>query len=412
MDRLGTGTAVGARTGTARGAARGAGPVAAAACVTLLGGAWAWALAATSTWAVHAGEARALGPGHTPDLPGEGEIALVSHDVRLAALAALWCASALLLAPPRAARAARATRRRVPASAPVRVRLAAWLGAGAALVAANALLGPAVDGRSPAPAAALVLLATAAGTALGAAVGAAAGAARGRAGRAGAGAPAAAAADGERWWWLAAAGALAAATACVAVLQGLSTPRYVPWAPGELHTANALVTLVLLAVSAACALGCAGTTADPLPRPARAALVLVPSAAAALLLLDPAELLLRAREQPEVTGPALVAALAPFALVAGPGRRAPSRRRTWTTALVLTALAGLAAVALPVLAPAVLAGGFLGLALTAPAGAYVGYDGVPVTGAGGPWALGALVVLTVLTGPGGDETPTARPAPS
>ncbi|WP_337062546.1 hypothetical protein [Kineococcus sp. G2] len=349
----------------------------------LVGGALSWALTATAMSAVHAAEARALGPGHTPEMPGEDELALVAHDVRLAAMAAMWCALPLL---PAHRAGWRGTR-----PAPV----ASWLGAGAALVVANATLGRAVDGRSPALAAVLVLAAVAAGAAVGALL------ARGRR----AGRPAAPTAAGVRWWWLAGSGTLAAGTAAAASVQGLGSERYAAFTPQELATANALVTLTLLLVSGACAAAlrpATGAGRTPSARTpgalVRAAPVVAPTALAAVLLLNPGGVVPGARDLPWAVGPALVAALAPFLLAAGPGLRAPSRRRVLTTALVLTGLGVVSTVALPVLAPVIVVGGVLGLTLTAPAGAYVNYDGLPMTGAGGLLALGALTVLLVLTG--------------
>ncbi|WP_432504292.1 hypothetical protein [Kineococcus arenarius] len=368
----------------------------------LVGGAWAWALAATATSAVQAAEARALGPGHTAAMPGEDELVLLAHDVRLAAMAALWCALPLLLThPPVLPRRPGAG----PGGRRTRPPFAAWVGAGVAIVLANALLGPVVDAGPPALAAVLLLAAVAAGTAAGAAAGTGL--------RSGA-----APSTGARWWWLTGSGALAAGTAWTALAQDLDGERYAPFLPQQVAGANALAVLVLLATSAAAALAAARAApprTDPVPRRAalpHPALAVVPTALAAVLLLDPAGVLPNAWSDPWRMGPALVAALAPFPLVAGPGLRAPSRRRVGTTALVLVAVAALSTVALPVLAAVVVVGGMLGLLITAPAGAYVNYDGLPMTGAGGLVALGALVVLVVLTGERGERgTPAAQRSP-
>ncbi|WP_432494320.1 hypothetical protein [Kineococcus auxinigenes] len=367
----------------------------------LAGGAWAWALAATAMSAVHAAEARALGPGHTPDMPGEDELALAAHDVRLAAMAAMWCALPLLLARPSAL-----PRRTGPGGRRTAAPFAAWAGAGVAIALANALLGPTVDTRPPALAAVLVLAAVAAGTAAGAAAGSALH--RGPA-----------PSEGALWWWLTGSGALAAGTAWAALAQDLNSERYAAFLPRQVPDANAVAVLVLLATSGAGALAAGSISerasgrvrrnAHPL---LRAALVVVPTTVAAVLMLDPTGLLPDAWSDTWRTGPALVAALAPLFLIAGPGLRAPSRRRVSTTALVLVAVAALSTVALPLLAPVVLVGGVLGLVFTAPAGAYIGYDGLPMTGAGGLLALGALVVLVVLTGErDGQEAPAPQRSP-
>ncbi|WP_432534247.1 hypothetical protein [Kineococcus arenarius] len=369
----------------------------------LAGGAWAWALAATATSAVQAAEARALGPGHTAAMPGEDELALLAHDVRLAAMAALWCALPLLLTHP-------SVLPRRPGAGPGGPRtgppFAPWVGAGVAIVLANALLGPAVDAGPPALAAVLVLAAVAAGTAAGAAAGTGL-------------RPGPAPSAGARWWWLTGSGALAAGTAWTALVQDLDGERYAPFLPQQVAGANALAVLVLLATSAAGALA-AGSSSEGAgagaPRRVRSlprtALAVVPTALAAVLLLDPAGVLPDAWSDPWRVGPALVAALAPFPLIAGPGLRAPSRRRVGTTALVLVAVAALSTVALPVLAPVIVVGGMLGLLLTAPAGTYVNYDGLPMTGAGGLVALGALVVLVVLTGERSERgAPAAQRSP-
>jgi len=101
----------------------------AAGALVAAAGAASWALAATSMAAVQAAEARALGPGHTAEVPGEDELALVAHDARLAALVVVACGLAIALA-----------------RLPRRVATAAWLGGAVALVVANATLGRAVDG--------------------------------------------------------------------------------------------------------------------------------------------------------------------------------------------------------------------------------------------------------------------------
>ncbi|WP_369069059.1 hypothetical protein [Kineococcus terrestris] len=349
----------------------------------LLAPALAWALAATSAGAVRAGETAALGPEHTPDLPGGGELSLAAHDVRLAALVALWCALALLLAP------AAGTRARPRGS------VAAWVGGGLALAVANALLGPVVDGRSPALAAGLLLAAAALGALAAAGAGAALPGGPRAARAAGTARPDG---TGHRWWWLTAAGALAAATAPLLALQGLSTPAWSPYVPAGLRASATLVTAALLLTAAACAATrpSGRTAGTPAPAPGvRAACVLVPVAVAALLLLDPVAL--RLREQAWVAGPALVAALAPLVLLTGPGRREPSRRRVRTSAVVLAGLAAAAVPALPALGLVVVVGGFGGLLVTGPAGAVVGYDGLPLTGGGVLLAAGALAVLAGLT---------------
>lgn len=91
-------------------------------------GSVAWALAATSMTAVHAAEARALGPGHTADMPGEDELALVAHDARLASMIAVACGLAVIVA-----------------ALPWRSAASGWLSGVAAVVIANATLGRVVD---------------------------------------------------------------------------------------------------------------------------------------------------------------------------------------------------------------------------------------------------------------------------
>ena len=110
-------------------------------------GSFAWALAATSMAAVHAAEARALGPGHTPEMPGEDELALLAHDARLAAMIVIACGLAV-----------------VAAGLPRRSAVPGWLGGVVAVVIANATLGRVVDDGSVLLAAgALVLVTGAAG---------------------------------------------------------------------------------------------------------------------------------------------------------------------------------------------------------------------------------------------------------
>lgn len=315
-------------------------------------GAWAWALAATSMAAVQAAEARALGPGHTADMPGEDELALVAHDARLAAMVVVVCGVLVGLS-----------------TLPRRAALVGSTGAAAAAVVANALLGPVVDGGSVALAAvALALVAGVAGVVgvLGARVGAARVPTRARPSR----------------LPLVLAAALAAGTLPVLVLQGVTSDRYVDWVPADLATANPATALGL-------AVAAVGASALLARRRADVVLAVLAPLAALAVLVEPAGAAWQVREALWVPGVVLGLAAAPTLLAT---RRSPRGRAL--TATALAAAVGVMALVPHVLLVAVLPGGMLGLVVTGPAGAYVNYDGLPVVGGG--LVLAALLVLLVL----------------
>ena len=316
-------------------------------------GSLAWALAATSMTAVHAAEARALGPGHTAEMPGEDELALVAHDARLAAMIVVACGLAVTVAalPPRSA-------------AP------GWLGGMAAMVIANAALGRVVDGGSVLLAAGGLILVT--------------GAAGGVAGLVAARRHNAQEADADKHSLLVMASVLAAGTLPMLFLQGMGSPRYVEWVPADLATSN-LVTAMALAVAAvAAAVLLARSTVGVV-------LGVVLPVAALMVLLEPSGSSWQVRDGAWVVGVVLVLASAPLVLAAAAGRSC-SRRCRAVTGTVLLASGGLLAAVPQLLVPPILVGGMLGLVVTAPAGAYVNYDGLPVIG-GGVLIAAALYTL-------------------
>ncbi|WP_432538016.1 hypothetical protein [Kineococcus arenarius] len=337
----------------------------ATACVgagIVLLGAVAWALAATSMTAVQAAEARALGSGHTAEMPGEDELALLAHDARLAAMILVAAGLALALT---------AVTRRVAASW--------WLGAVLAVVIANAALAPVVDGGSMLLAAgALVLVAAAGG----------AGAHRVSTRRRG---DQEASVDGQ--WFLVGAGVLAAGTLPVLVAQGMGSQRYREWVPGDLAMANVVTALGLAAVVAVAAVLLARSTLDVV-------LGVVLPAAALVVLLQRSGSWWQVREAGWVLGVVLVLAYAPLVLAAAAtstsiaGRTA--RRRRVVAAVVLAVLGGLFAAVPQLLGLPIVVGGMLGLVVTMPAGAYVNYDGLPVVGGGVLIAVVLFVPLLVL----------------
>ncbi|GAA0287978.1 hypothetical protein [Kineococcus aurantiacus] len=330
----------------ARTGGRSAGPLGGAA---VLLGAWAWGLAASSTSAARAGELAALRGDHTAQMPGEGELVLLAHDARLAGMVAVAAGAGLLLGRRRGA-------------------VAGWAAAVAALVVANVALGHRVDGWDPPAAAAALLGAVAAVTAL------AVLAAR-RVGR-----PVGRPAPSSRAWDLAP-GVLAAVTVPVLVLQGFGTDRYRPWLPADLGASDLVAAVASLLVVAGCALRCART------RGAARVAVLMPLACL-VVLLEPSGGSVQVRGQLWAAGAALVTALAPFVL---PGARSP-----WVRPLVLAAV-GVAVGLVPALlvVPAVV-GGVVSMAVLAPAGAVIGYDGLPVVGGALLLAPVGLLVVTLL----------------
>ncbi len=318
-------------------------PVAGGAVVVVLGS-WAWALAATSMGAVQAAEARALGPGHTPDMPGQDELALVAHDARLAAMVVVVCGVLVGLS---------ALRRREA--------LAGAAGAAAAVVVANVVLGPVVDGGSVLVAGVCLAVVACSAGALAARVGAVRAAAR------------------PSRLPLVLAAALAAGTLPVLVLQGMTSDRYVEWVPPALATANPATALGLGVAVAAASGVLARRTADVVVA------VLLPLAALAVLL-QPSGSGWQVREDLWVPGVVLGLAAAP-ALVTTRG----SARGRVVAAAVLAAAVGVMALVPHVLLLPVVVGGMFGLVVTGPAGAYVNYDGLPVVGGG--LVLAALLLL-------------------
>lgn len=323
---------------------------AAAGAVVAAAGSASWALAATSMSAVRAAEDRALGPGHTAEMPGAGELQLVAHDARLAAVIAVACGLAVAVA-----------------ALPRRVAAAAWLGGIAALVVANATLGRAVDGGSVALSAAGLGIVTSA-TAL------VAGrwAARHRTGPA---------TESSRLPLLGA-GAAAAGTLPVLAFQGLTSERYAAWVPAGLGASNLVAALALAAVVAAAVVLLARDAVDVV-------LGLVLPVTALVVLLEPQGSSWQVGDAPWAPGAALLLAAAPLVLAAA-RERSRSRRRTAAAVVALLAPGVLLALVPQLLAFAVLLGGLFGLVVTAPAGAVVGYDGLPVVGGG--LVLGAVVL--------------------
>lgn len=309
-------------------------------------GSIAWALAATSMAAVQAAEARALGPGHTAEMPGEDELALVAHDARLAAMIVVACGLAVTVA-----------------ALPRRSALSGWLGGVVALVIANATLGRVVDGGSVVLAAAGLVVVSCAAVAVSVWVVERRDRARDTGVYAG----------GPGQLFLVVAGVLAAGTLPVLVLQGMGSQRYVDWVPADLATAN-VVTAVGLAVATVAA-------AVLLARGVVGVVLGVAMPVAALVVLVQPSGSWQVRDGIWVMGVVLVLASAPLVLVAPPGR---SGSRWWRIAAAagLIGAGGLLTFVPQLLVPPIVAGGMFGMLLTAPAGAYVNYDGLPVIGGG------------------------------
>ncbi|NAZ80489.1 hypothetical protein GTR02_01485 [Kineococcus sp. R8] len=293
-------------------------------------------------------------------MPGEDELALLAHDARLAAIVLMAAGLALTLS-----------------AVPRRAAASAWLGGVLAMVIANAALGPVVDGGSVLLAAGALVLVVAAGGA-----GAHRVSAR-RRGDEGAGA------RGE--WSLVGAGVVAAGTLPVLVAQGTGSPRYRPWVPGDLATANWVTALGLAAVVAVAAVLVARTTSDVV-------LGVVLPAAALVVLLGRSGSSWQVRDAAWVMGVVLVLAYAPFVVAAAtPSTEArTAARRRVVAGVVLAALGGLFAAVPQLLALPIVVGGMLGLVVTMPAGAYVNYDGFPVIGGGVLIAVVLFVPLLVL----------------
>lgn len=331
-------------------------------------GSVAWALAATSMTAVHAAEARALGPGHTAEMPGEDELALLAHDARLASMIVIACGLAIALA-----------------SLPRRSAHPGWLGAVSAMVIANATLGRAVDGGSVLLAAGgLVLVTGAAGT-----VAALVAARRDRTPEAGT--------DGQRP--LVVASVLAAGTLPVLVVQGMGSPRYVDWVPADLATSNLVTALALALAAVAAAVLLARSTAG-------VALGAVLPVVALVVLLEPSGSSWQVREGAWVMGVVLVLASTPLVLATAAGRSASRRWRAVAVTVLLASGGLLAAVPQLLVLPSIV-GGMLGLTLTMPAGAYVNYDGLPVVGGGVLIAAALFLLHVVMRGSAG---PSAVPS--
>jgi hypothetical protein len=317
----------------------------------------AWALAATSMTAVHAAEARALGPGHTPEMPGEDELALLAHDARLASMIVVACGLAVAVA-----------------ALPRRSAVPVWLGGVAAVVIANATLSRVVDGGSVLLAAGGLVLVTGAAAAVAGLV-----AARRRS-------PPEAGADEQSP--LVVAGVLAAGTLPVLVVQGMGSPRYVAWVPADLATSNLVAALALAAAVVAAAVLLARSTVD-------VALGIVMPVAALVVLLESSGSSWQVRDGAWVMGVVLVLASAPLVLAAAAGRSC-SRRRRAVAGTVLLASGGLLAVVPQLLVLPILLGGMLGLAVTMPAGAYVNYDGLPAIGGGVLIAVALFIFYQVM----------------
>lgn len=338
-------------------------------------GVLAWALAATSMGDVQAAEAALLGPGHTPDLPGEDELALVAHDARLAGVIVLAVGTGLFLSP-----------------ALGRLRGAAGLPlvlAGTALVL-NVVLGRAVDGGSvPVAAAALaaVLLTVAA---------AFLGLARllpPRSSRLSRSSQSSRSPGSLGRWWVRGHGCVAAGLLPALVLQGLGGERYAAHAPAALALSNVATFGAAVLVLAGVGWSAARTPRD------RVLAVALP-VLTVLVLLGPSVHLVQVRHAMVLPGLALALGLAPLLLVGALALRGR------LIALGVLA-AGLALAPVVVVLPAI-AGGFAGLVLTAPAGAYVNYDGLPVVG--GALVLGAAVFVALLAVDAGRErVPTPAP---
>ncbi|WP_298988785.1 hypothetical protein [uncultured Pseudokineococcus sp.] len=311
-----------------------------------LAGAVAWGLAVASTGAARAAEAEAVRVGAPPGadpsvVDAPGTVDLLLHDVRLGALVAVLGALALV-------------------RGSSRTRAAGWgggaglVGAAAALLVGNAVLGRLLVGSRPPGDGAVAVALGATGLLLLAAAGAVLGGAVARRRRS---VPVARHEDEDR-----------------------GTEGSVPWLEQEVWPASTRWATARLVTAGACAgtagalgvLG-VGTLGQPLHVPGAVAAATL--AAASLTALAVAGVL------------ACTAAL---------------RRGRWLLA-VLAAVPGLLAVVallvddvvdrvvVPPLVLLLLPGGFVSMVLTAPAGAVLGVDGLPLVGGG--TALGALVGL-------------------
>ena len=318
-------------------------------------GSFAWALAATSMAAVHAAEARALGPGHTPEMPGEDELALLAHDARLAAMIVIACGLAVAVA-----------------ARPRRSAVGGWLGGVVAVVIANATLGRVVDGGSVLLAAGALVLVTAAAAAVSSLM-----AARRESGSE---------ADPDGQWPLVVASVLAAGTLPVVGVQGMGmgSERYVDWVPANLAMSNVVTAVALAVAVVAAAVLFARSTVD-------VALGVALPVAALMVLVEPSGASWQMRDGAWVPGVVLVLASAPLVLATAAGHSFPRRWRA-VAGTVLLASGGLLAVVPHLLALPLVVGGMLGLMVTALAGAYVNYDGLPVIG-GGVLIAAALFIL-------------------
>jgi hypothetical protein len=315
--------------------------------------------------AVHAAEARALGAGHTAELPGEDELALLAHDARLAALIVVACGLAVAVS-----------------ALPGRSGLHGWLGGVAAVLIANATLGRVVDGGSVLLAAGGLVLVTGAGVAVTGLVGVPRHSTQGP--------------GADEQWSLLLPSVLAAGTLPVLVAQGMGSPRYVDWVPAELAASNLVAALALVVVAVAAAVLLARSAVE-------VALGVALPVAALVVLLEPSGASWQVRDAAWVMGVVLALASAPLVLAAAAGRSGSWRRRAVAGAVLLAA-GGLLAVVPQLLVLPILAGGTLGLAVTMPAGAYVNYDGLPVIGGGLLIAVALLIPCLVLLGRAGRTT--------
>ena len=323
-------------------------------------GALSWGFAVTSTSAVQAAEARALGPGHTPDMPGEDELALVAHDARLVALLVLTCGTGVLLTV-------------LPAVRGRRGASSGWVSTALALAVANAVLGRSSDGGSVLLAAGSLLVVAAAAACAGVLAAQLVPARRPTA------------------WVGLGSGLLAAGTLPVLSVQGTTSERYGPWIPADQVTSTTVAAIALAAAAAGAALTVARTRLD-------AVLALALPAAALVVSCAPGGGWLHLRPQPWLTGPVLALAVAPLLLGAAPDGAVPGSRRRLRAGVGLGLLGALGALLPQLLVLPMVVGGMLGLAVTGPAGASVGYDGVPVGGGGLLLACALAVPVLVLRG--------------
>lgn len=337
-------------------------------------GAWAWALAATSMAAVRAAEARALGDGHTAEMPGQDELALVAHDARLAALFVVAAGLAIALS-------ARARRSLV----------GGWVAGVTAAVVANAALGGAVDGGPVLLAASAMALVVGAAVAAGV-TGSAVGARRSAPDRSLPAGP------GGGRGPLAAAGALAAGTLPVLVYQGMGSPRYAPWVPADLASSNVVAASALTVAVVVGGVLLARVLVEAV------AAVALPAAALAVLV-GPAGGVWQVRDGQWVPGVVLALAAAPLVLAPAAQRWGRRRGRAAAGAGLVATGGALASLPMPLGLTAV-AGGMFSMVVTGPAGATINYDGLPVVGGGA--LVGAAVLgvhLAVRPAAGTDSVP-------